>query len=416
MKRKFYINNRQRLLDSIDDKKCVVILSSGQLVNKSADEDYPFQVNTNFYYLTGIVQENTILVLIKDDDVCYELIYADKPNDFHEKWLGHQLTKKEIKEISGVLVKNTFYVDDFKNDLEILTKDRTVYLDLEQKPNKYYTSFGLELKEKLIDKHEIKDVYDNIITLRGSKQKEEIEHLKKAIDTTKKGIECLMENARPGMYEYQLEAYFDFTIKQDGNKDFSFKTIAASGINATTLHYSANDSIIKDGDLVLFDLGCKDEYYCADISRTIPANGKFSDLQKIIYNIVLEANKKIIKVAKAGMTLRELQKICVDSLASGCLKAGLIKDAKDIRKYYYHGVSHMIGLDTHDPFIYKKDTPLPVGAVISDEPGLYFKEYGIGVRIEDDLYLTKTKAINLSSSIIKEIEDIEKFMEKGKRS
>jgi Xaa-Pro aminopeptidase len=217
-----------------------------------------------------------------------------------------------------------------------------------------------------------------------------------------------MKNAKSGMYEYQLEAYYDLAIKQDGNKPVSFKTIAASGINATTLHYSTNNSIINDGDLILFDLGCKDEGYCSDITRTFPVNGKFTPLQRKIYNIVLKANKEVLKKAKAGMTLKDLQEICIDVLAEGCLKAKLIKEKEEIKKYYFHGVSHSIGLDTHDPFL--RSQPLPVNAVISNEPGLYFKEYNIGIRIEDDILIKENKAINLSKSIIKGVAQIERFM------
>ena len=219
-----------------------------------------------------------------------------------------------------------------------------------------------------------------------------------------------MENVEPDMYEYQLEAFYDFMIKSDGNKPTAFKTIAAGGVNATTLHYTANNTKLKDGDLVLFDLGCKSNGYCSDITRTFPVNGKFTPLQKKIYNIVLKANKTICKVAKAGMTLRELQEICKDVLAEGCLKAKLIENKEEISKYYFHGVSHTLGLDTHDPCL--RNQPLPVNAVITNEPGLYFAKYNIGVRIEDDLLLKEDKAINLSKNIIKSVSAIEKFMKK----
>ena len=241
----------------------------------------------------------------------------------------------------------------------------------------------------------------------------EIRTIKKAIENTNSGLINIMNHAKVNMYEYQLESYFDFVIKNVGQKELSFKTIAASGINATTLHYSENNSLLKDNDLILFDLGCKEEGYCADISRTYPINGKFTSLQKKIYNIVLKTNQKICKVAKAGMTLKELQQIAKDSLAEGCLKAKLIKNKAEIDKYYFHSVSHSIGLDTHDPYI--KEIPLPVNAIISNEPGLYFKELGIGIRIEDDLLIKQNKAINLSKQIIKSINDIEKFMSKSNK-
>lgn len=407
MNKKFFKNNRNKLFQLLPDK-CFAVLSSGYSVNRSADEDYDFAVNNNFFYLTGIKQTEVHLILIKDGENIEERLYIDEYDEHYAKWIGHKLTKKEASDLCGIAQKNIRYVSCYESELnELAQRFETVYIDLEKGRNVNYNSFGLSLADKLCSKS-INDVYPLIIKLRAAKQKPEIELLAKAVDVTEKGINELMRNAKPGMYEYQLEAYFDFSIKQNGNSEHSFKTIAASGINATTLHYSTNDCVIKDGDLILFDLGAKSSGYCADISRTFPINGKFSELQKTIYNIVLQANKKIIKVARAGMTLAELQAICVESLTKGCLKAKLIEKPEDIKKYYFHGVSHSIGLDTHDPIA--RTEPLPVGAVISDEPGLYFPEYNIGVRIEDDLVLYKNKVVNLSKSIIKEVDDIEAFM------
>lgn len=414
MNKQFYKLNRMSLINSILDEKCMIVLSSGYEVCKSADENYEFQVNNNFYYLTGITQPNVHLILLKEKDVFIEVLYVDEYSEMYEKWVGHRLTVQEASDISGVFKSNICFIKDYEDDLlSFLEEYKVVYLDLETNRNVNHNSFGLSLKEKITNENKdvkVNDIYEHIINLRSSKHPCEVKNIKKAIDTTKKGIEALMKNVKPGMYEYQLEAYFDLTIKQDGNKHFAFKTIAAGGVNATTLHYSKNNCVLNDGDLVLFDLGCKHEGYCSDITRSFPVNGKFSTLQKKIYNIVLKANKKICKVAKAGMTLRQLQEICIEELATGCLKAKLISSKDEIKNYYFHGVSHSIGLDTHDPII--KDKPLPVDAIISNEPGLYFKKYNIGVRIEDDLLLKEDKAINLSKNIIKEVADIEKFMKK----
>ena len=414
MNKKFYIGNREDLLLGLEDEKCMIVVSSGYEIARSADENYEFQVNNNFYYLTGIKQKEVKLILLKDKDMIVDVLYIDEYDEYYAKWIGHRLTTSEASKISGIYKSNIKYTSEFEDDLKELLKEyKVVYLDLETNNNINHNSFGLSKKEYIEKEYkdvEIKDIYEDIITLRSTKLPCEVAALKKAINTTKKGIEALMKNARPGMYEYELEAYYDLVIKQDGNKPVSFKTIAASGINATTLHYSTNDSIIKDGDLKLFDLGCKDSLYCSDITRTFPVNGKFTPLQKKIYNIVLKANKKICKVAHAGMTLKELQEICIEELANGCLKAKLIKEKEEIKKYYFHGVSHSIGLDTHDPIM--RNRPLPYNAVISNEPGLYFPEYNIGIRIEDDLLLKEDRAINLSKNIIKEVKDIENFMKK----
>ncbi len=411
MDKKFYKNNRKRLFELLPEK-CITVLSSGYSINRSADEDYDFTANNNFVYLAGIRQAEVHLIMIKDGKNCSEKLFIDEYDERYAKWIGHKITKKEASDICGIAQKDIYYKKDYESTLNALCEQyKVVYLDLEKGKNINYNSFGLTLAEKLTA-NEIEDVYPIIVGLRSAKQSCEIELLSDAIDATNKGIMELMRHSKPGMYEYQLEAYYNFSIKQNGNREFAFKTIAASGINATTLHYSTNNSVMKDGDMILFDLGARSNGYCADISRTFPINGKFTEIQKTVYNIVLAANKKIAKVAKAGMTIAELQAICIDTLTKGCLKAGLIKNAEELKKYYFHGVSHSIGLDTHDPI--DRNVPLPVGAVISDEPGLYFPELGIGVRIEDDLYLLKSKAVNLSANIIKEVDDIEKFMSENK--
>ncbi len=410
MEKSFYRGRRRELFKKIEDEACVAVFSTGYAVSASADENYPFQVNTNCYYLTGITQQNVYLVLIKKDGVLSERLYIDEYDENYAKWMGHRLTKKEASEISGVAVKNIYYRPSFKEDLEELIKESVLYLDLEKNSNTNFNSFGLSMRESYKESCEIKDVYPLVISLRYAKMPCEVDEIRHAISVTKKGIEALMRNSRPGMKEYELEAYFDFVLKSEGQHKFAFTTIAAAGKNATTLHYSENNTEMKDGDLVLFDLGAKSNGYSADITRTFPVNGKFTPLQRTVYEIVLSANKKVESVARAGMTMGDLQKVCVEVLTEGCLAAGLIKTPEEIKRVYFHGVSHSLGLDTHDPNV--RNTPLPEGAVITNEPGLYFEELGIGIRIEDDLLITKKGAVNLSKDIIKEADEIEAFMAK----
>lgn len=414
MDKNFFQNNRRRLAEALEGESFAAVLSSGYEVTRSADENYDFQVNTNFFYLTGIRQSKVYLVIHcsrEKGELSYrEMLFIDAYDENYAKWIGHRLIKEEASELSGVALSDIFYKEEYESILNELTeKGCLFYLDLEKNGNVNFNSFGLSLAAQLAGKVEVKDLYPTLIGLRAAKDTCEAEAIAKAVATTKAGIEALMAKARPGLYEYQLEAWFDHTLKDLGNKKTSFKTIAASGMNATTLHYSTNDSLMKEGDLVLFDLGAKEGEYCADITRTFPVNGRFTDLQKTVYNIVLAANKRVEKEAKAGMTLGELQTICVETLTEGCLVAGLIASPEEIKRVYFHGVSHSLGLDTHDPM--PRGIPLPVGAVITDEPGLYFPEHGIGIRIEDDLYIQENGAINLSKDIIKEPEEIEAFME-----
>ena len=267
-----------------------------------------------------------------------------------------------------------------------------------------------EIMEKGI---EIINGFDFIASSRMEKTKAEITEMKQAIEITNKGIKALMENIAPGMIECQVESYFDQQIKYHGASGFAFKTIAASGANACVLHYSTNNTEIKDNELVLFDLGAEYNLYKADITRTIPANGKFTERQKQIYNIVLEGQRIVFEAIKPGLTTRDLNNILIKYYMTELKKIGLIQNDNEVRKYYFHGVSHHLGLDTHDVTL--RDKPLTPGCVITVEPGLYIAEEGIGIRIEDDALVTETGCINLSSDIIKTVEDIEAYMAKNNK-
>ncbi|MDE6182597.1 MAG: Xaa-Pro dipeptidase, partial [Eubacteriales bacterium] len=256
----------------------------------------------------------------------------------------------------------------------------------------------------------IKNVYNIIGNFRLLKTETEIETMKKAINITKQGIESILKNAKPNMMEYEIEAYFDFELKRNGVKEKAFSTILASGKNATVLHYGDNNSKAKDGSLVLIDLGASYGYYSADISRTFPVNGKYTERQKELYNIVLEGQKKVIESIKPGLPIKRLNEILIEYYQVELKKIGLIKEDSEVSKYYYHNVGHALGLETHD--ITGTDYEiLKEGMVITVEPGLYIAEEEIGIRIEDDILVTKTGYENLSKDIIKTVEEIEAFMQ-----
>ncbi|MDY4788649.1 MAG: Xaa-Pro aminopeptidase [Bacilli bacterium] len=407
MENKYFVNNRLHLKKELKNNSLAIIYS-GYLLNKSADEEYKFQVNLNFFYLTNISQANSYLLMGKIDNKYFETLVIDPFDPFKEKWTGKTLTKEEAKNISGI--ENV--IDEF--DLKSYLDDHSfkhIYLDLEDNSKSFvnFNSFGLTVYQQIKDQYDVIDIYPSIIELRRVKQKYELSLIKESIKTTKNGLKNLMKKLKPNKYEYQSAADFDYVIKYDGNKDHSFRTIAASGVNATTLHYDTNHNLMEDGSLLLLDLGCKTNEYCSDISRTYPINGKFSERQKEIYNIVLKANEHCIKVAKDGMTFKELNDECKKVLFDGLKEIGKITEFEELDNYYYHGVSHSLGLDTHDPV---NDRVIKNGMVITIEPGLYIKEEKIGIRIEDDIVINEKGNINLSKDIIKSIDDIEKFMAK----
>lgn len=411
MEKKFFIQNRKKLAENLKDNS-LIVLFSGNPQHKSADEDYTFLPNMNFYYNTGLKRESFILVVLKTNDKIVERIYIEKPDPQLEKWVGKKLRKDEVKDISGI--EKVIYLEEFKSNLNTILNTKNienVYLDLEKsswnddfkKPH----LFARDLNKKYPHINII-NIYNKISEIRMIKSEEEIKNIKKAISITKEGIENLMKNSKPGLYEYQLEAFFDFSIKYNGAKDYAFKTIAASGENATILHYEENNQILKENDLILFDLGAKWDYYSSDISRTFPVNGKFSKRQREVYESVLEAEVKTIEKVKPGITLKELNDYTKSILIEKAKKLNILKNDDEITKYYFHGVSHHMGLDTHD--VGDRDKKLEKGMVITVEPGLYIEDENIGIRIEDDVLITDDGCINLSEDIIKTVDEIEEFM------
>jgi Xaa-Pro aminopeptidase len=410
-----YKLNRLGVYEQLEDNS-VLILYSGALKQMSADENYPFFVNTNFYYLTGIDQDNTYLVVTKIKGEIKEIIYAYENTEYHSKWMGDWLFPEEIFDLSDV--DELRFVDKFEDDLKALLKKNSqikkVYLDLEKPQFDGQVNFGFVLKDKVnaisFDK-KVLDAYPIITKTRGCKKPYEIETFRKADEITKQALEEVMKVLPTLKTENQVQAKFEQEIKHIANCGVSFETIAAAGKNAATLHYRANNDTLEGKNMILLDLGALYGKYHADISRTYPINGKYGELELKIYNIVLGCNKYIISQIRPGIGIKELQQMTIDYLAEGCLKAGLIKDKEEIHNYYFHGVSHHIGLDTHDPYP-RYTTLLEPGMIISCEPGLYFKELGIGVRIEDDILVTEDGRENLSKDIIKEPDEIEAFMAK----
>ena len=406
-------NNRKKLIESMKENS-LLILFAGSAPYRSADQVYKFTPNRNFYYLTGIDEPNVIVTILKTDKEAIETVYLEREDELMAKWVGRAISKDEASEVSGI--KSTKYLDEFDSTISSYIDRRgisKIYLDLERQSINIPSTKAQDMANTLRVKYphlKIKNIFHNIAKLRMVKNDREVELIQKAIGITKEGILAMAKNITPGMKEYEVEAYFDFKIKSLGASAHAFSTICAAGKNATVLHYEDNNQEAKDGDLILFDLGAEYDYYCSDISRTIPINGKFTDRQKQIYQIVLNAMKEVEKNTKPGLTLADLNNIAKKALAKGCMEIGLIEKEEEIGKYYFHSVGHSLGLDTHDVWIV--DSKLEEGAVITNEPGLYIEEEGIGIRLEDDLLVTKDGCINLSKDIPVEIEDIEALMSK----
>ena len=413
MNKGFFIKNRKNLWDELEEDS-ITLIFSGEAPYKSADEKYAFTPNRNYYYLTGINQEKMILMLVKRNGKVEETLFIEENDPIMARWVGERMPAYEAKKISGI--ENIKFVEKFEEAFAS-TLDRVkienLYLDLERKEYNISMTAAQMFATVVIKKYPylgIRNIYHEISNLRMIKSVEEIELIRESIDIRDKGIKSLMKNANSGMKEYELEAYFNFTLKSSGVTDYAFRTIAASGKNATILHYDQNNSKIEDGSLILFDLGAQYKYYNADISRTFPVNGKFTERQKQVYNVVLRAQEAVTAIAKPGILFSVLNETAKNILTVGCIEIGLIKEASELSKYYFHGVSHYLGLDTHD--VGSRDVQLRPGMVCTNEPGLYIEEENIGIRIEDDILITEDGCENLSKKIIKTVEEIEKYMMK----
>ena len=416
MNKNIYKLNRDNLLNNIKDNS-IIILFAGKAVQKTGDQTYPFTPNRNFYYLTGIKEEDHILVMTKINGVKSSKLYIKDIDLEMEKWVGKSIRKEEAEEIAAVdEVKFKSQFDGDIHGMITMKEEINLYLDLERMSANREGTISHRFANEITTKYQqvrINNVYSKIGELRLKKSQEEVDKIKKAIEITKSGIEKLMSEARVGMKEYELEAYFDFNCKVKGATGLAFTTIAAAGENATTLHYVDNNCELKENDLILFDLGAEYNCYNADISRTFPVNGKFTERQKEVYNAVLRVNEEIINLIKPGMKYKDVNEKATELIAEECIKLGLIKDKSEVRKYYYHSIGHSLGMDTHDIETPHRDIIFEPGVVFTVEPGIYIAEEGIGIRIEDDILVTEDGVINLSSDIIKTVEEIENFMSKN---
>lgn len=398
----------------------VAIFFSGVSKVSSGDEFLPFCVNKNFFYLTNIEQEHSALMLIKAIGEKRTYLFVDPYNELKEKWTGKRLTLDSASYISDI--KTVYSTENFETMLSLaLSNDNNqygnidcIYLDLSSPEQKLKDKFfmddlAMKLKIDYSDK-EIVDIYQVLRDLRMVKSPLEIQNIVKAIERTNNGIAYILRQLKPGAVEHELSDYFEIYGRLHDRTKLAFPTIVAAGKNATCLHYPSQNDVIKENDLVLFDLGYRYDQYSADISRTYPVNGKFSGMQASVYEAVLAANKAVIKFAKAGLTIKDLNDLAIETLKSECVRLGLMNKDEDIVNYYFHCVSHHLGLDTHDIAIREK--PLEKGNVITVEPGLYFAKYGIGVRIEDDVMINEDGVIVLSKNIAKEMDEIERLMSK----
>jgi Xaa-Pro aminopeptidase len=422
IKNDFFTSNRKKFTEKMAPAS-LAIFHSNDVFPRNGDQSFKFRQHSDLFYLTGIDQEKTILLLYPDcpNHDLREVLFIIEPSETLQTWEGHKYSKKEAQELSGV--DRIKWIDQFDFILsEVMSFAEKVYLNSIEYP-KFSTDvpyrdlrFAREIRERFPN-HEYCRAAPLLYPLRTIKAEEEIAMIRKAIDLTGSAFERILKFAKPGVMEYQVEAELTHEFLFHGTAGSAYHPIIASGKNACTLHYVENSMECRDGDLLLMDFGAEYNHYAADLTRTIPVNGKFSERQKACYNAVLRVLRQSAKLLVPGNTIDQVNKAANMLMEEEMIGLGLFTreevDAQDpekplFMKYFMHGVSHFLGLDVHD--VGSKFEPFRPGMVFTFEPGLYIREEKMGIRLENNYLITEGAPVDLTAGIAVEAEEIEKFM------
>jgi Xaa-Pro aminopeptidase len=411
MNKGFYVENRQRLAAHMTGNDAMLFFS-GESVRKTADEHFPFFTNRNFLYLTGIKQEQSALLLQKKGDLLSECLFMTKPDFEREMWTGRRLTDEEIHEISGVEgVEDISNLNQMLDRLFASQPAMTLWLCFDALAPERSFDIEREFAKHIQNRHPhiaIKNSYPLLAAMRKIKAPEEIHAIRKAMQITEAGIRRMMQVAKPGVMEYELEAEFNSELAAHGQRHTAFPSIIAGGERIFYMHYSNPMCALADGELILSDVGSVYDEYCTDISRVFPANGHFSERQAQIYRIAYAANRAVMAQVRPGVYFPILNRTCREVSFDGLKALGLLDDFADIGRYVWHGAVHHIGLDTHDVGGYAE--PTAENMVFTVDAGIYVREWGIGLRIEDNVLVTADGCENLSAAIPATVEEIESFL------
>jgi Xaa-Pro aminopeptidase len=428
----FHRKKREELRKLMPDNS-IAIFFSNPIRNRSNDVNYEYHQDPNFYYLTGCMEPDAALVVFKGQNaygeiITNEILFVQPRDSSDEKWLGRRMGPEGAKTKLGVetVFANTAFPDfdfhlqkfdkifcvQFPEDVRDDKADRGDLASMLKYFKRDTDSLGKKLNKQNISSY--------MAELRQAKTPEEIYMIRKAIDITCVGINELMRTVKPGMKEYQGEAIVEYCFHSHGAEHSGYPSILGSGENGCILHYDSNRKTVKSDELMVCDVGAEYHGYTADVSRTIPIDGKFSPEEKTIYNLVLEAQTKAIAECKPGKKFWDPHNVANHIITTGLIQLGIIKKAGDVKLYFPHGTSHYLGLDVHDAGLYGE---LAEGQIITVEPGIYIpagspcdkKWWNIGIRIEDDILITKYGYENLSDCVPRHPDEIERLMaEPGK--
>jgi Xaa-Pro aminopeptidase len=421
--RNLYIKNRAKFTAAMKPNS-VAVFNSNDIYPISADSTMPFQQHRDILYLSGVDQEESILVLFPDAPYPHqkEILFLKETSEHIAIWEGEKLTKERAFEVSGI--KTVYWLTDFEKILfELMTYADTIYINTNEH---YRQSVETETREARFVKwwkdkypaHNVAKSNPILQRLRSVKEKEEIDLMQTACDITEKGFRRLLPFVKPGVTEYEIEAELIHEFIRNRSKGFAYTPIIASGNNANVLHYIENNQPCKAGDLILLDVAAEYANYSSDLSRTIPVSGRYTDRQKAVYNAVLRVKDEATKLLVPGALWKEYHKEVGKIMTSELLGLNLI-DKADVqnenpdwpayKKYFMHGTSHHLGLDTHDYGLLHE--PIKANMVFTVEPGIYIPAEGFGIRLEDNVVVQQQgEPFNLMRNIPIEADEIENLM------
>lgn len=421
--RQLYIRNRQRFVSKLEEKS-LAVFNSNDIYPISADSSMPFQQHRDILYLSGVDQEESMLVIFPtcSNEKHREVLFLRETNEHIAVWEGAKLSKDDAFEVSGI--KTVYWLDQFPTIFkQMMAEAESIYLntnehlrantDVQTREDRFITSV-----KQNYPAHAVKKSAPIMHSIRAIKDQIEIDLMQRACKITEAGFRRLLSFTKPGVWEYEIEAELAHEFIRNRSKGFAYTPIIASGKNACVLHYIENNQECKSGDVILLDVAAEYANYSSDLTRCIPVNGKFSQRQKEVYNAVLHVKKEAEKLLIPGTYLNDYHKEVGLIMESQLLNLGLI-DKTDIKnqdpdwpafkKYFMHGTSHYIGLDTHD--VGHWNVPIEAGMVFTCEPGIYIPEENLGIRLEDDLVVQNSGApFNLMKDIPLEADAIETLM------
>jgi len=417
-----FIENRRRFVERMEPNAIAVFNSNDELP-RNGDQLYTFKQNSDLYWLTGIEQEDSMLIIFpgNPDPKHKEVLVLVRPNELKEKWDGRRLRVSEAQAISGI--QHIVWLDSLESLLQpwIHVAD-TIYLNSNENDRKAnlvqvrdYRYAG-EMKQRY-PLHQYKRSAKILRQLRGIKTSLEVEVMQQAIDITEKAFRRLLQFIKPGVYEYEIEAELYHEFLRNRATGPAYSSIIASGDRARTLHYISNNQQCKEGELILMDFGAEYGGYCADLTRTVPVNGKFTGRQREVYNACLHLHNYAKSILKPGITIIDYTEMMGDEATKVFVDIKLLQqndinkettDNRAYRKYLYHGISHHLGIDVHD--LGTRTEPLLPGMLLTVEPGIYIEEENMGVRIENNIWITENGNDDLFKNIPITAEEIEELM------